>query len=326
MGWTHFPKGVTSMGVPLPSNFFPQQGGKVKFVDGTNGSDVFSGDTPKKAYATIQKAVTEAKAGGIVYVFPKNMGVDGDPGSYAETVIVPATHDRLAIIGISHGRTQCGLPQIKKGSGSTALLTLRAQGVLVMNMGFNGAGSTGGGILLDSDGATKDAAGATILNCHFKNCKCHATNGSLGGAVYWGSNGACWQVLIKGNRFYKNVADIVLVGTGVSVPQDVVIEDNIFSGPAASVDINLFLKGGGSGMDGVIIRNNSFTCFPALGGGTNTKSLDLTGCIGSLVGNTFSSSAKTFGAAGNNLVPTTVLMADNYQECAAGAAGEIGRT
>jgi len=327
MGLTNFPNGITSFGIPLPASFgvFPSKDGKVKFVDGDHGLDANSGNSPMQAYKTIQRAVTMAKAGGIVYVLPKDMGVTGDPGDYDETVIIPATHDRLSIIGVSHGRTQCGLPQIKKGSGSTALLTIRAQGVLVMNMGFNGAGSTGGGILLDSDGATKDAAGATILNCHFKNCKCHATNGSLGGAIYWGSNGACWQVLIKGNRFYKNVADIVLVGTGVSIPQDVVIEDNVFSGPAASVDVNLYLMGG-SGMSGVIIRNNDFTCFPAIAAGTNAKQLALTGCVGTLVGNTFATSGKTFGAAGNNLVPATVFMSGNYQEAAAGASGEIGRT
>jgi hypothetical protein len=141
----------------------------------------------------------------------------------------------------------------------------------------------------------------------------------------WSANGDCWQVLIKGNRFYKNVGDVVLKGTSNSVPQDVVIEDNIFSGPAASVDCNLYLRGG-SGMNGVIIRNNDFTCFPAIGSGSNVMNVSLTGCVGTLVGNTFASVAKTFGAAGNNLVPATVLMSANYQECSAAASGEIGRT
>lgn len=329
MSFTNFPNGITSFGVPLPNTFgiIPQKNGKVKFVDGTNGLDGNSGDSPSNAYKTIQKAVTNAKAGGVVYVFSKDMGVTGDPADYAETVIIPATHDRLSLIGVSHGRTQCGMPQIKKGSGSTALITVRAQGCLIAGIGINGAGSTGGGILLDGDSSTKDAAGLTIVGCHFKNCKgSTATNAATGGAIMWGTNGCSWQVLIKGNRFYKNVGDIVLMGTAISVPQDVVIEDNIFSSPAASVDCNLFLKGGGSGMAGVVIRNNDFPCFPALGGGTNVKNLDLTGCIGSLVGNTFGCTGKTFGAAGNNLVPATVLMSNNYQEAAAGASGEVGRT
>lgn len=302
-------------------------GGTYWFVDGSRGSDGNRGDSPDQALATIQKAVTKGKSGDVIYVFPKDQGVDGDPGNYAETIIIPATHDSLSIIGIRHSRTQCGLPQVKIGSGSTALLTIRAQGCLIANMGFNGVSSTGGGILLDSDGSTKDAAGTVIMNCHFKNCVgSTATNASTGGAIMWSANGACWQVLIKGNRFYKNVGDIVLKGTGVSVPQDVVIEDNIFSGPAANVDCNLFLKGGGSGMNGVIVRNNEFTCWPALTSGSNAKPADMTGCVGQLSGNRFACTGKTFGASGDCLIPATVLMADNYQEPLADSSGEIGRT
>jgi hypothetical protein len=141
----------------------------------------------------------------------------------------------------------------------------------------------------------------------------------------WASTGSAWQVRIVRNKFYKNLADVVLLGTSIDVPQDVVIEDNIFSGPAASVDVNLQL-GLGSGMNGVYIRRNTFPCFPAIGSGTNAKPLVLTGCVGILADNSFGCSAKTFGAAGNVLVPTTVLMANNYQEPAAGASGEIGRT
>lgn len=235
----------------------------------------------------------------------------------------------MRIIGDGYlNRTQGGLPQVKVGSvTSQAILTLRAPGCTVAGIGINGAGATGGGILIDSDGTTKDAFGTSILGCHFKNCRgSSATNGALGGAIMWSANGATWQARIAGNKFYKNLSDVTLIGTSHSVPQDVVIEDNVFSGPAGDVDVHLFLKGGGSGMNGVYIRNNVFPCFPAKGSGTNVKNLDLTGCVGILSGNTFGCTAKTFGAAGNNLVPTTVLLADNYQEPAAGASGEIGRT
>jgi hypothetical protein len=218
---------------------------------------------------------------------------------------------------------------MKIGAGSTAMITIRAPGCLIAFIGINGASSTGGGILLDDDGGTsKVAFGTTVFGCHFKNCKCHATNGSLGGAIYWGSEGNGWQVRIQENVFYKNVADIVVVGTGGSVPQDVVVEDNVFSGPAASVDINI--KTGGSGINGLVIRNNTFPCFPNLSSGSNTKNLDLTGSVGIMEGNTFGCSGKTFGAAGNNLVPTTMLMAKNHQEVAIGndnyQAGQVART
>jgi hypothetical protein len=179
---------------------------------------------------------------------------------------------------------------------------------------------------MDDDNSTKFANGTTIMGCHFKNCQgSSATSAVTGGAIMWSNQGGAWQVLIAHNRFYKCTADVVLKGTVQTVPQDVIIEDNVFSGPAATVDCNLFLSGG-SGINGVIVRNNSFPCFPAAG--TNNMPVRMTGCVGSLSGNRFATSGKTFGAAGNVIVPTTVFMAENYQEVSAGAnaTGEIGRT
>lgn len=297
--------------------------GKIRYVDGTSGSDSASGKGWGKALATIQAGVTAAGANGIVYVAPIEMAAGAtDPGSYAETIIIPATHESLSIIGISTGRTQGGLPQIKKGSGTTALLTIRAPGCLIANMGFNGiwtADSTQSimGILLDDDGSTKTAFGTTIVGCHFKNCagSTASTNAAAGGAINWAATGNAWQVLIKGNMFYKNVGDIVLLGTTGSAPQDVVIENNIFSGPAANVDCHLYLAGG-SGMNGVYIRNNEFPCDPAIGSGTNHESLKLTGCVGTLSHNTFGFTGLTLGdgTVTGGTIPTTVWMIENYQE------------
>lgn len=303
-------------------NLIPRSGGSVWYVDGTNGNNK-SGKSPDEAMTTIQGAIDSAKAGDIIYVFPKNMGVDGDPGNYAEALTIGATLDNLAIVGVGRGRTQCGLPQIKYASGTSPLITINAQGVLIANMGINGGSSTGGGILLNSDGATatKNAAGAAIINCHFKNCVgSNSLSAITGGAIMWSANGDAWQVLIKGNRFYKNSADVVLKGTANSVPQDVVIEDNIFSGPAASVDCNLFLKGGGSGMNGVVIKNNTFQQKPVINSGVNALYMNLTGCVGMCVGNTFGCQTSgtggtpiTFKVGGSGAeVPTTVHMAANW--------------
>jgi len=299
----------------------------VRFVDYNSPNPDGAGKTMETAFHTIQAGVDAVDQGGVVVVKGKNMAVtDTDPVSYAENVSITTPQIRLFGIG---GRAQGGLPQIKKGSGSTALLTIAAPGVVIDSMGFNGYGSTGGGILLDDDGSTKTAFGATIFNCHFKNCVgSTATNAATGGAIQWAATGNAWQVLIKGNRFYKNVGDIVLLGTTGSVPQDVVIEDNVFSGPAANTDCNLYLANG-SGMNGVIIRNNVFTAIPALGG-TNDKMLVLTGCVGILAGNMFAcEDGRTFGAAGDELVPTTVFLAGNFSEKAVAQVangGDVTRT
>ena len=293
----------------------PRKDGQSWFVDYDHGLDGNSGRSPNQPFKTISKAVEDnpdLNVGDSVFVFPRTMASTvSDPANYAETIVIDTCG--LSLIGLGNGRVQGGLPQMKIGAGTTPMIEVKASGVLIQGIGLNGYGSTGGGIKLTDDG-TDQVIGTTILDCHFKNCKVHATNGGLGGAIYWSTAGAAWQALIKGNKFYKNVADIVLVGTSVSRPQDIVIEDNIFSSPAASVDINLFLKGGGSGMDGVFINRNVFPCWPAVGSGSNAKPIDATGCVGILSNNVFGCTGKTAGAAGHMLIPTTVLMANNYQE------------
>ena len=300
----------------------------VLFVDADSGSDGNSGSSWSEAKATIQAAVTASESGSIIYIAPKAMAAGAtDPSSYAETIIIPATKAGISLIGVGTGRVQGGLPQIKKGSGTTALLTVRAPGCLIANLGFNGiwvADSTQSlvGILLDDDGSTKTAIGTSIIGCHFKNCagSTGSTDASVGGAITWASTGGAWQVLISDNRFYKNVCDICLSGTSQTVPQDVVIENNLFSGPTATVNCNLYLMGG-SGMNGVIIRNNSFPALPSAG--SNGRYIKATGCIGNLNGNRFGTTTHlTFTAAGTGaFIPATMFMAENYEE-----AGLCART
>jgi hypothetical protein len=313
--------------------------GNTIFVDGTNGADTNNGASWGNAFATIQAAVTASSAGDTIVIAAKKITAGStDPTDYAETVIIPATKSSLSLIGVSRGRTQGGLPQIKPGSGSTALLTIRASGCYIKNIGFNGVKSADGtqlliGILLDDDGSTKSAIGTTIEGCHFKNCAgSNVLSSVTGGAITWSANGGAWQALIKGNRFYKNVCDVSLMGTSVSVPQDVVIEDNVFSGPASVVDCNLFLKGGGSGMNGVTIRSNTFQQLPALSSGVNARYIIATGCVGMLVGNTFG--CQTNGTGGTRMtfkvggtaaeIPTTMHVAGNFgQTIHASESGEV---
>ena len=319
--------------------------GNVYFVDGTHGSDTFDGKGWTTAKATIQAGVDLASAGDTIYVAPKEMtGGESDPSSYAENVIIPATCASLSLIGINRGRTQGGLPQIKKGgSACTALLTVRAPGCLIMNLGFNGNSAAGApiniGIKLDdnsglaaaSGGETKSAFGTTIANCHFKNCAgTNILDASTGGAILLA--GAPWQVWIVGNRFYKNRADITTAST-YSDLQDLIIEDNIFSGNAADVDCNIYSVAGGGGNLGVTIRNNVFNQLPALSSGVRKRYMILTGCTGMIVGNTFGcqtsgtgGTIKTFNVGGTAAeIPVTMHVADCWGQsltaCATG--GEI---
>lgn len=315
------------------------------YVDGDNGSDsANNGSAADKATKTIQQAITNAERGDVIFVRTKAMATGAtDPARYTENIIIPADKDCLSLIGVGTGRSQGGLPQLMTGLTTTqALLTVRAPGCYIANMGFNGAvaisggtTNTGGGILLDDDGSTKTAFGTTIENCHFKNCKGPTvTNAATGGAIQL--SGAPWQILIRGNRFYKNVGDVVLLNTSNSVPQDVIIEDNIFSGPAANVDCNLYLAGG-SGMNGVVIKGNVFQQLPAIGSGSVKRFIYATGCTGMLIGNYFGcetcvgGTEITFKVGGTGAeIPATMHMAANFGEFITGTgagleSGEIAR-
>ena len=287
---------------------------KVLYVDGTYGSDTVNGRTPGRAFKTIQAAVTASVTGDTIYIFPKTItDATGDPTSYAETVIIPLAKSNIALVGVNRGRTQGGLPQIKIGAGAVAMITVRAPGCLIANLGINGASSTGGGILLDDDNSTKSAFGTTIINNHFKNCGRHATDGRYGGAINWSTAGNAWQVLIKGNRFYKCLCDIALLGTSNTVPQDVVIEDNIFSGDKTATDVNIYSAGSGFGA-GFVIRNCEFTAIPAITSGSVARYTDVTG-TGVMIGCTFASAGTTTGygaAKATAKISTGIIMSRNY--------------
>jgi len=291
--------------------------GAVLLVDADNGSDT---DT-RLPYATIQAAVTAASAGDTIYVKAKNMASGAtDPSNYAETIIIPAGKSRLSIIGIGGGPVQGSLPQIKIGAGAVAMLDIRSPGCTIANLGFNGSSSTGGGIVLTDDGGTTNTAfGTVITGCHFKNCKAHATNSKLGGAVYWSAAGGAWQVLISGNRFFNCIGSISLVGTTGSRPKDVVIDSNWFGSDAATSAIDSYIYGaGGSGFNDVSVTNNMFASDkPSIGSGSVALYMDLTGVVTGIVANNFFGTADgaSFGAAGTDaLVPTTVILAENYDE------------
>ena len=297
--------------------------GSVVYVDGTNGADTNDGFSFDSAKATIQAGVTLAGADGIVLVVPKLItDMTGDPSSYSESVIIPATHMGLSIIGMPRGRTQGGLPQMKVGTTTTnAILTIRAAGCLIQNIGVNGAGATGGGILLDDDNSTKTAFGTSIIDCHLKNCKgVDVDDAKEGGAIMWSAEGNAWQVLIKRCRFYKNTGGIVLLGTSNTRPQDVTIEDCDFTGMAASTDCDIWGTGPGSGFGSIHINNCQFGQQPSYGANVNLY-IDLTGSLNGMLSNcTFGCQTNetggtvvTFKAAGTAAkIPTTVHIANCF--------------
>lgn len=305
-----------------------QQG--VFFVDGDYGNDANDGSSPSNATKTIAQAIALAGIGSTVYVKPRNVAAGGtDPSNYAENLVIPATKPFMKLIGVGGGPAQGAQPQIKKGSGASAMITVRAPGCLIENLCINMVGSTGAGVLLDDDASTKTAFGTVIHNCVFKG---NANKTNLAGAVAWSANGGAWQVLIKSCHFIDCTTGINALGTAVAALKDIVIEDCLFYAFAnTDVDADIMFNVGSFG-SAITVRNCEFGTIdvPQKAGGATARYIDLTGCTNSmLVGCRFNCVGKTFGAAGNAaLIPTTCRIAQCYQEVAAGAGatGQIGRT
>lgn len=303
----------------------PVEGGKIWYVDGDQASGSHSGTSWEDAWndaefdGALSSISSSISAGDVIYVAGRTMTQKStDPASYTTNLTIDVP--QISIIGISRGRTQGGLPQMKVGATTTqAIFRVRAPGVLIQNLGFNGAGATGGGIRFDDDGGTTYASlGGSVLGCHFKNCKgTTATDSRTGGAIQM--SGAPWQMNFSGNHFYRNVGGIVLLDTSNAVPQDVVIQGNTFlCSETSATDCDIYMAGG-SGCSSLIIDSNVFTDLPALGSGSVVRFMDLTGCSGIVSRNMFGAlvaegaTEVTFEAAGTAAkIPTTVFMAGNF--------------
>jgi hypothetical protein len=114
MPLTHFPHGVSSMGVPVlsGSKYAGMWTSRVLFVDGDNGSDIANGLSPKTAYKTLAKAIDVAGLDETIYVRPKKTttnwdtlyGASAPTGTYLENATITAlTKSGLNIIGTGNG-------------------------------------------------------------------------------------------------------------------------------------------------------------------------------------------------------------------------------
>lgn len=287
----------------------------LRFVDGTNGSDSYTGFTPLKAKATIQSALDSLPDGfgGVVYVYPKALAaLSADPTPYAENITISSAKPGTSIIGVGTGRTQGGLPQIKKGSGTAAQLTINAPGCTIRNLSFNGASARVGiDAIEDAAGTTATCFGLTIINCQFKNCKGSA-GASTGGAINIDS---AWNVAVVDCLFQNNRCGIRTAATKGN-PQDIIIKGNVFYADAnTTVDADIYLAGAPQSL---AIYSNVFGVVdvPGYVGGDAARYIYCTGAAeGIISSNTFACTGKTFGAAGDAVIaPTTIRMSGNYQE------------
>jgi len=312
-----------------------------RYVDGTNGTDTNDGLTPSKSFKTIQAAINASARGDRVLIRPKECNTaagETDPGSYEENITITAK-DGLQLIGIGRGITQGGQPQLKVGATTTdPIITVNSFGVGIHNLSVNGSGATGGGIkLVTSAASSYDAGGLVVSGCHFKNAKGSAA-AATGGAIWWSTDGGCWNVDISNCDFHNCRGGIIMPGTGRSIPQDVKIRGCRFYATAnTTTDADIYVAA--DGIIGLVISDCDFGTvdvpayatsptaarYISLGAGTAGIIARCTfACITDSTG-----SEKTFGAAGTGAIfPTTVRMAGCWGEGLVASAhlALVGRT
>jgi len=139
MGWTNFPHGITSMGVPVLGNGF-FSGGTHYFVDPANGSDSNDGLTWSTAKDTLTAAYNLCTTGknDVVYL----IGDGGTTGTARITESGGLTWSKNAthLIGITAPSKQFQRARIShsstSGVGVTPLMTFSGTGCFISNVSF----------------------------------------------------------------------------------------------------------------------------------------------------------------------------------------------
>lgn len=276
MGFTNFPNGVTSLGIPvvgsggvsIPGANDAGRTGAVWFVNSEAPGGLGSLESP---FATIQQAINAAGdgTGDTIYVFP---------GSYAETLTV--TKSALSIIGAILGGYE--RPDVVPTTGK-ALTVSTGQGFYCRHMRFYSA---------DSDVVTQNANGFVYDDCVFDgdagmaaNEAClrlvpsatddsySASEGIVQNSLFRGATSGAGIIIqhalaagggegttdnqIIGNRFVGNGADLLSAvntnGGGAGIFLRTLISGNQFLTSGASyVYINFF-----AGAAGDLTANNA---------------------------------------------------------------------
>jgi len=203
----------------LPSEI---QGGvnvfsNVWYVDGDNGSDDDTGETPDKAFATIQAGIDAASTQDTIYI--RTLAPDADasePGTYEENLTIPYAKHGLSLIGIggTNGLQPFGGPNVKNASAG-ALLTVNASNILIKGIQFNCTRNSGTyGIRLQGVAGYATLAGSVgtvIEDCYFKNA-----SSTYGGVYVYGG----YETRISRCTFHLGTNALGVIYNTTTVPNN----------------------------------------------------------------------------------------------------------
>ena len=259
MSVSHYPRGIA-----LPANAGGNPFGNTWFVDATNGSDAYPGDTADRAVLTIAKAI--------------ELGVAGD-----NIILSPGTHSvdvsASALIPLADMQFIAAIPPMG-GKPSTIITHDADDGVAIVAIDVDGVGFHGIEFLMVAGGTTAiqliNASQTTaVTGLVFRDCWFNQNSVDASGVLSLALNdatNATTGLVIKNCRFIgadatTNVAYHISVGvTGIP---DALIEDNVFVMQSIDGDCSAMIFADPTATTGsyaMTIRNNDFIG-PVDGGG-----------------------------------------------------------
>ena len=272
MGYTDFPNGVTSFGLPIIPAITPNiTTGNIFFVNSATGSNTADqGKSPSTPFDTIDYAIGRCTAsnGDVIYVMP------GHTEAIAAAAGIAADVAGISIIGLGNGSLR---PTITLGGATTASFTVSAANVTIDNLLFTSS--------LDNVATTftVSAKDCTIKNCEFRdasdalhlisciltsavdnacdglsvvNCKRWAL--AAGALAFVSILGNCDRLLLKDNWVQSagtgDVGHFVIMSTKVCL--DALIIGNICNVlGATNASVGIFMTGDSTTSTGVLAYN-----------------------------------------------------------------------
>lgn len=251
MGFTNFPGGITSQGVPqigTGARYVGWWGSTAWFVDYDHGNDGNTGKEPTKAKKNLQTVLDAMSSGDVVYIRSRDQDLTSTDPEY----IIPASttnwstsssKTHLSIIGASntsHVPFVMGYPVYLRGhatANTTAVIQVNSPYTLIENIAWHRGASTAGGLIyLAGTSTTLAAWGSVVSNCLFRQYS------RAYGAVRNVDN---WEVTVHGCSFHDCLVGVEVYGSS-STPQRNRISNCIFRNQtAASVCNNVYLHGSG---------------------------------------------------------------------------------
>lgn len=308
---------ATTFGTVYGSNMDIQN---VVFVDGDNGLAGNTGLEPTAAMNSLTNAVSKVVRNGVIYIRPKQT-VASAQSYYTDNVVIPLTKPGLKILGCGSNEDNPygGGPEIKGSATTSAVITVRAQGITIEGLRLAGTGldATVSTVSAVDNTSTYITTGLTIRNCRFGNGRGHSAEAA---AVFLNSS---WFNTIEKCVFNDCLTGVSAFTNSGGITNNLRIIDCEFSGVTTNRTVDIYVSGG-STSNGLTIKGCLFNDgLPAHADGTVSRFIYIVNAITGSISQCWfavdvdaaAGTEKTFGASGTGaVIPTTVLITDCHGE------------